>query len=44
MKIILFGAQGSGKGTVGKILSEKLNIPLIGTGDLLRSMKTLCGH
>jgi adenylate kinase len=44
MKIILYGAQGSGKGTVGKILSEKLNIPLISTGDLLRAMKPQDPH
>ena len=39
MKIILYGAQGSGKGTTGKILSQKLGIPLISTGDLLRGLK-----
>ncbi|MEN9389071.1 MAG: hypothetical protein RLY61_155 [Candidatus Parcubacteria bacterium] len=39
MKIILYGAQGSGKGTVGKILSDKLGIPLVSTGDLLRALK-----
>lgn len=30
------GAPGSGKGTEAKLLSEKLNIPHISTGDILR--------
>lgn len=44
MKIILYGAQGSGKGTVGKILSKRLSIPLISTGDLLRALKPSDDH
>lgn len=36
MFIVLLGAPGSGKGTVGKILSEKLNLIHISTGDLFR--------
>jgi len=37
MRIILFGSPGVGKGTQAKILSERLNIPHISTGDILRS-------
>lgn len=36
MFIVLLGAPGSGKGTIGKILSEDLKIPHISTGDLFR--------
>ena len=38
MKILLMGPQGSGKGTVGEKLSEKLQIPLIGVGQTLRAL------
>lgn len=34
--ICLFGPQGSGKGTQANILTDKLNIPHISTGDLFR--------
>ncbi len=36
MKIVLLGAPGSGKGTEARLLSEKLSIPHISTGDILR--------
>ncbi len=37
MNIIIFGPQGSGKGTQADILGEKLNIPHITMGGLLRA-------
>ena len=36
MVIIMLGAPATGKGTVATILSERLNIPQISTGDLFR--------
>jgi len=34
--ILILGAPGSGKGTQGKILAERLGLPKITTGDILR--------
>lgn len=39
MRLILIGPQGSGKGTQAQIITDKLNIPHISTGDLLKSAK-----
>ncbi len=36
MRLILFGPPGSGKGTQAKLLSKRLNLVHIGTGDILR--------
>lgn len=36
MYIVLLGAPGSGKGTVGKIIAEDLKLAHISTGDLFR--------
>jgi adenylate kinase len=37
MRIVVFGAPGVGKGTQAKLLAEKLSIPHISTGDILRN-------
>ncbi len=36
LSAVIFGPQGSGKGTQGTLLAERLNIPLIGAGELFR--------
>lgn len=37
MKLIMLGAPGAGKGTQAAILSKKLKIPTISTGNILRA-------
>ena len=37
MKLVLLGAPGAGKGTQAEILSRKLSIPTISTGNILRA-------
>ena len=37
MYILILGAPGSGKGTQGKILADRLGIPKITTGDIIRT-------
>ena len=47
MRIILFGAPGSGKGTQGDLMAKRYGFPRISTGDLLRQavkMRTPLGR
>ncbi len=36
MNIIFFGAPGAGKGTQAEIVSKKMNIPTVSTGNMIR--------
>jgi len=36
MHIVFYGPEGSGKGTQAKLLAEKLKIPILTSGDLVR--------
>lgn len=36
MHIVFYGPEGSGKGTQASLLSIKLNLPILGSGDLVR--------
>jgi adenylate kinase len=37
IRAVLFGPQGSGKGTQGQLLSDRFDVPLIGAGELFRA-------
>jgi adenylate kinase len=38
MIVVLIGPQGAGKGTQAQLLSEKLGLPIIATGEILRKV------
>jgi adenylate kinase len=40
MHIVFYGPEGSGKGTQAKLLSEKLHVPILTSGDLVRDGAT----
>ena len=41
MNIILLGAPGAGKGTQAEVICDRLNIPTISTGNIIReALKT----
>src|SRR5262249_18423154 len=37
MRVVFLGPPGSGKGTQAKLLAERLRVPTISTGDILRA-------
>lgn len=37
MRLVLLGAPGSGKGTQGRVLAERIGVPLLSTGEMLRA-------
>jgi adenylate kinase len=37
MRLVLLGAPGSGKGTQGRVLAERLGVPVLSTGEMLRA-------
>lgn len=40
MHIVFYGPEGSGKGTQAKLISEKLKLPILTSGDLVRDAAT----
>jgi adenylate kinase len=38
--VVLFGAPGAGKGTQAPVISERLGVPILASGDLLRAAVT----
>lgn len=38
MKIFIMGPQGSGKGTIGSMLSERLGLPFVSLGEVFRQV------
>jgi adenylate kinase len=40
MHIVFYGPEGSGKGTQAKLLADKLKIPILTSGDLVRDAAT----